>query len=261
MHPALWISKTGLDAQQMDVRMISNNLANVSTIGYKKDRPIFEDLLYQNVLQAGSQYNQSTEVPSGLMLGTGVNPVATQKMFIQGNIINTENSLDLAINGRGFFQVLQVDGTLQYTRDGQFQINSTGNIVTANGLLLQPTITIPNDAQSLSIGVDGTVTVTLPGTTTTSTLGQLQLADFINPAGLQPMGNNLYGETMASGTPILNTPTTTGMGALMQGNLESSNVNVVEELVRLIETQRAYEMNAKSIETVDGMLQFVTQHL
>jgi len=261
MHPALWISKTGLEAQQLDVSTISNNLANVSTIGFKKDRAVFEDLLYQNFKQAGAQTSQNTELPSGLMLGTGVAVVSTVKDHIQGNLSNTDNPLDWAVNGEGFFQVLQTDGSIAYTRNGQFQLSSTGEIVTSSGQLLQPQITVPTNTESISISQDGIITAMLSGNTTSTQLGQIQLATFVNNAGLQPLGANLYKETTASGTPTINNPQQNQTGAVLQNTLETSNVNVVEELVKLIETQRAYEMNAKAIETVDGMLQFINQVL
>ncbi len=261
MHPALWVSVTGLEAQNTDIRVISNNLANVSTVGFKRDRPVFEDLLYQTIRQPGAQSSESTEIPSGLMLGTGVKTVATQKMHGQGSMIQTENPLDIAINGDGFFQVLRPDGDIVYTRDGQFQLDSSGNIVTSNGYQLQPSITIPQNTDSITIGSDGVVTVLQSGTNAPSQVGQIQLATFINTAGLQPDGENQYKETQSSGTPTTGNPGSTGIGSLNQGSVEASNVNVVEELVRLIETQRAYEMNAKSVETVDGMLQYLAQTL
>ncbi|MGE4348896.1 MAG: flagellar basal-body rod protein FlgG [Candidatus Berkiella sp.] len=261
MHPALWISVTGLEAQNTDIRVISNNLANVSTTGYKKSRAVFEDLLYQNVRQPGGQSTENTELPSGLMLGTGVKTLATQKIFTQGSVINTQNQLDLAINGKGFFQITRPDGTIAYTRDGSFQLNSQGQIVTGNGYLLDPNITVPDDTVSITIGTDGIVSVLTQGNTTPQQIGNIEIADFINPAGLQPIGENQYTETAASGTPTTGTPGLTGLGSVAQGSLESSNVNVVEELVRLIQTQRAYEMNAKSVETVDGMLRYLSQNL
>lgn len=259
MEPALWVSKTGLDAQNTNVSVIANNLANVSTVSFKKGRAVFEDLLYQNIRQPGAASSQSTTIPSGLMTGTGVRLVATQKDFDQGSFLNTENNLDIAIQGRGFFQVLLPDGNQAYTRAGNFQLDSTGQLVTPNGYVLQPAITIPAGAESITIGSDGTVSVLSQGQT--QQIGNITTSDFINPAGLQPKGENLYMETNASGAAITGTPGQTGLGTLRQGSLESSNVNVVEELVSMIEAQRAYEMNAKSIETVDQMLQFVTQTL
>jgi len=260
MNP-LWVSKTGLEAQQTRLATISNNLANVNTTGFKRDRVVFEDLVYQNVRQAGGQTSQDTQLPSGLMLGTGVRTVATQKMQTQGNIQQTGNKLDLAIQGRGFFQILKPNGQLAYTRAGDFQVNSNGQLVTANGYLVQPQITIPPNARSITIGSDGTVSVTVPGSATPQQLGQLQLADFINPTGLEPIGENLFLETSASGAPVVGTPSQDNMGSLDQGALEGSNVNVVEELVNMIQTQRAYEMNSKAIQTADQMLQYANNQL
>jgi flagellar basal-body rod protein FlgG len=260
MNP-LWVSKTGLEAQQTRLSTISNNLANVNTTGFKRDRVIFEDLMYQNVRQAGGQTSQDTQLPSGLMLGTGVRPVATQKMHSQGNIMQTGNNLDVAIQGRGFFQILKPNGDLAYTRAGAFQINSDGQLVTASGYVVQPAITIPANARSVTIGTDGTVSASIAGSTATQQLGQLQLADFINPSGLQPVGENLFLETSASGSPVVGVPGQNNMGSLNQGALEGSNVNVVEELVNMIETQRAYEMNSKAIQTMDQMLQYANQQL
>lgn len=261
MDSALWVAKTGLDAQQTRMAVVSNNLANVNTTGFKKGRAAFQDLLYQTVSQPGAQTTQQTQSPTGLMLGTGVRVVATDKQFSQGNVQQTGNSLDLAVNGRGFFQVLQPDGTTAYTRDGSFQLNAQGQLVTSSGYTVQPGITIPNNAQSVTIGADGTVSVQLPGTATPSQVGSLQLADFINPAGLQAKGDNLYVETAASGTPQTGTPGLAGLGSLQQGSLEASNVNVVEEMVNMIETQRAYEMNSKAVATADQMLQYLGQNL
>ncbi len=261
MESALWIAKTGLDAQQTRMSVISNNLANVNTMGFKRDRAIFEDLLYQNVRQAGGQSSQNTVLPSGLNVGTGVRTVATEKLFTQGNLVQTDNALDVAINGRGFIQVLRPDGTLGYTRDGSFQVDAQGQLVTSNGYLVQPAMTIPNDALSITIGTDGVVSVVQPGQATPTQVGNLQLADFINPSGLQAIGENLYLETAASGAPQVGNPGLNGLGSLMQGSLESSNVNVVQELVGMIEAQRAYEMNSKAISTVDSMLQYASQNL
>ncbi len=261
MNKAMWVAMTGLEAQQTRMGVISNNLANVNTTGFKKDRALFEDLLYQNVRQAGAQASQDTQLPSGLMLGTGVRTVATQKLHTQGNIVQTNNSLDVAISGRGFLQVLLPDGTLAYTRDGAFMTDATGQLVTASGNLIQPAITIPEDAQSITIGSDGTVSVQISGQAAPTQLGNIQLADFVNPTGLQPIGNNLFLETASSGAPTTGNPGVNGLGTLVQGSLETSNVNVVEELVNMIETQRAYEMNSKAISTTDRMLQYVNNNL
>jgi len=262
MHPALWISKTGLDAMQTDISVISNNLANASTVGYKKSRAVFEDLLYQNIRQPGTQSSQNTTLPSGLMLGTGVKVTGTQKSFTQGTIQVTENALDMAINGRGFFEILLPDGSSAYSRNGQFGLDETGQVVTSgNGYILQPGITIPVDATSVTVGADGAVSVMQAGSPTPSIVGNIQLVDFINSMGLQPMGENLFLETGASGSPTIGNPGLAGLGSLLSGALESSNVSVVEELVGLIETQRSYEMNAKVISAVDSMLSYVSQTL
>ncbi|MCX7240559.1 MAG: flagellar basal-body rod protein FlgG [Burkholderiales bacterium] len=260
MDAAMWVAKTGLDAQQMRMNVISNNLANVNTTGFKRDRAVFEDLLYQNVRQAGGQTDANSQAPTGLMLGTGVRVVATEKLHGQGNMVNSQNPLDVAIAGEGFFQIAQADGTIAYTRDGNFKLSSTGQVVNSNGALLQPAITIPATASSVTFGRDGTVTVEL-STGGQQVLGQIQLARFANPAGLQSMGQNLMKETPASGTPQVLKPGQTGAGTLMQGTLEASNVNVVEEMVNMIETQRAYEINSKAISAVDGMLKYINQNM
>lgn len=261
MNQALWIAKTGLDAQQTRMSVVSNNLANVSTTAFKRGRASFEDLLYQQVRQPGAASSQQNELPSGLQTGTGVRVVSTQKFFQQGNMLNTGNALDMAVNGRGFFQVLMPDGTTAYTRDGSFQVDSQGQMVTNGGLLLQPSIQIPDGAQSITVGTDGTVSVQIAGNVAAQTVGSLTLTDFVNPAGLQAKGENLYIETAASGTAQTGTPGLSGVGTLVQGSLESSNVNVVEELVNMIETQRAYEMNAKVISSVDGMLAYLNNNV
>ena len=261
MNSALWVAKTGLDAQQTRMSVVSNNLANVNTTGFKKGRAVFEDLLYQNVRQVGAQTSQDTQAPSGMSLGTGVRVVATEKQFTQGNVVQTNNALDIAIQGRGFFQVLLPDGTLGYTRDGSFQRNAQGDMVTASGFQLQPGVNIPDGVQSVTIGSDGVVSVLLAGQSAPQQVGTLQLVDFINPGGLQPRGENLLLESASSGAPQPGNPGLNGLGTLVQGALESSNVNVVEELVNMIETQRAYEMNSKAIETTDQLLQYVNNNL
>ncbi|MCO6412046.1 MAG: flagellar basal-body rod protein FlgG [Thiogranum sp.] len=261
MFKALWVAKTGLEAQQTRMSVISNNLANVNTTGFKKDRAVFEDLLYQNVRQVGAQSSQDTRLPSGFQTGTGVRTVATEKLHTLGNIVQTENSLDVAVQGRGFFQVLQPDGNLAYTRDGSFKMDETGQLVTASGYVIQPAITIPSNATSITIGSDGVVSALVPGNAAPTQLGSIQLADFINPGGLQAIGQNLYLETAASGSPSTGNPGLNGVGSVIQGALETSNVNVVEELVNMIEAQRAYEMNSKAIQGTDRMLQFVTSNL
>ncbi len=261
MASALHISRSGLDAQQTRLAVVSNNLANVSTTAFKKGRPVFEDLLYQTVSQPGANSSQNTELPSGLMLGLGVRTVATGKIFTQGTLSQTDNSLDMGIQGRGFFQILMPDGSTAYTRDGTFSMNSQGQMVTSSGYTLDPAITIPAEMQSLTIGSDGTVTALTAGSTTPTQIGSVLLSDFINPQGLQPVGQNLYTETVSSGSPTQGTPGLNGLGTLVQGSVETSNVNAVEELVNMIETQRSYEMNSKAIKTEDEMLQFITQTL
>ena len=260
MNQALWIAKTGLEAQQTRMSVVSNNLANVNTTGFKRSNAIFQDLLYQNVRQSGGQTSQDTQLPSGLMLGTGTRVVATEKLFSQGNIVQSDNPLHVAIQGRGFFQVLMPDGTLAYTRDGTFQMDSQGQLVTSEGYQIQPSITIPDGAQGITIGNDGTVSVSVAGQSAPTQVGTLQLADFVNPSGLQPIGENLSLETAASGSPQAGTPGLNGLGTTLQGSLETSNVNVVEELVNMIETQRAYEMNSKAVEATDSMLKFIVNN-
>ncbi|MCP4492695.1 MAG: flagellar basal-body rod protein FlgG [Gammaproteobacteria bacterium] len=260
MNQALWVAKTGLDAQQTRLSVISNNLANVSTTGYKQSRAVFEDLLYQNLRQVGGQTSQDTRLSAGLSLGAGTRVVATEKIHSQGNIETTNNSLDLSIDGRGFFAIILPDGTEGYSRDGNFMLSDQGTMVTSSGYTLQPGITIPEDAQSITIGVDGIVSVSLPGQAALEIAGNLQLTNFINPTGLQPIGENLFVESAASGGPATGTPGETGLGQLRQGALESSNINIVEEMVSMIETQRAYEMNSKLISTADGMMQYLNNN-
>ncbi|HGG60639.1 MAG TPA: flagellar basal-body rod protein FlgG [Gammaproteobacteria bacterium] len=261
MNRALWSAKTGLDAQQTRMAVISNNLANANTTGFKRDRALFEDLVYQNVRQVGAQSSQETQLPSGLNVGTGVRIVATEKLFTQGGLTQTDNSLDVAIQGRGFFEILMPDGSTAYTRDGAFHLNAQAQIVTSSGYPLQPGLTVPQNAKSITIGVDGTVSAVVAGTTEPTQIGTLQLTDFVNPGGLQAIGSNLFIETASSGSPQAGTPGQSGLGTLLQGSLETSNVNVVEELVSMIETQRAYELNSKAISTTDGMLQYVNNNL
>ena len=259
MMRSLWISKTGMEAQQTQLDTISNNLANVSTNGYKRSHAVFEDLMYQNMRQAGAASSDQTELPTGLQVGLGTRAVATSRNFSQGNLQQSSNPLDVAIRGNGFFQIQLPDGTTGYTRDGAFQVSATGQLVTNNGYAVQPGITIPAAAQSVTIGSDGTVSVVLPGQALPQAVGQLQVAGFINPAGLEPKGQNLYGETQASGTPNAGVPGLSGLGTVQQGFVETSNVNVVEELVQMIQTQRAYELNSKAIQTSDQMLQKLAQ--
>jgi len=261
MDASMWVAKTGLDAQQTRLNVISNNLANVNTTGFKRDRAMFEDLLYQNIRQAGGQTSLTTQAPTGLMQGTGTRIIATEKIHAQGNMINTQNALDIAINGEGFFQITQADGTTAYTRDGSFKLSSTGQLVTSTGQPLAPAIVIPANASSITIGEDGIVSVELFAGGGAQQLGQIQTARFINPPGLTPLGGNLYKETVASGAPQLLNPGTQAAGTLRQGMLESSNVNVVEEMVNMIETQRAYEINSKAISAADDMLKFLNNNL
>ncbi len=259
MIRSLYIAATGMNAQQTNMDVISNNLANTSTNGFKKGRAVFEDLLYQTLRQPGAQSSQQTLLPSGLQLGTGVRPAATERIFTQGNLTQTSNAKDVAINGDGFFQVLMPDGTTAYTRDGSFQVDNNGQLVTASGYPVQPAITIPANALSLTIARDGTVSVTQPGNTVNVQIGTFQLATFINNAGLQSLGENLYAETAASGAPNVAQPGTNGAGVLNQNYVEASNVNVVQELVNMIQTQRAYEINSKAVTASDQMLQRLTQ--
>lgn len=260
MIRSLWIAKTGLDAQQTNIDVISNNLANVSTNGFKRTRAVFEDLLYQTIRQPGAQSSQQTQLPSGFQLGTGVKPVAAERIHTQGNLQRTDNPMDIAINGRGFFQILLPDGSTAYTRDGSFQLDNQGQVVNSSGYQLQPALTIPADALSITIGRDGTVSVTQPGNPpATAQIGNIQLVNFINNAGLQSVGENLYLETSASGAPQPNAPGTNGLGVLNQGYVETSNVNVAEELVNMIQAQRAFELNSKAITVSDQMLQRLTQ--
>ena len=261
MDASMWVAKTGLDAQQTRLSVISNNLANVNTTGFKRDRAMFEDLLYQNVRQAGGQTAQTTISPTGLMIGTGTRIVATEKNHAQGNMINTQNALDIAIAGEGFFQITMPDGTTAYTRDGSFKLSNVGQLVTAMGNPLAPPVVIPGNASSITIGEDGTVSVEIFAGGGAQQLGQIQVARFVNAAGLTPLGGNLYKETLASGAPQLLNPGTQAAGTLRQGMLEASNVNVVEEMVNMIETQRAYEINSKAISAADGMLRFLNNNL
>lgn len=261
MMSALWVSKTGLSAQDRRMTTIANNLANAATVGFKRDDVVFEDLMYQIRKQPGAASSQTSQLPSGMQLGTGVRVAGTQKEFQEGSLQITERSLDVAIDGRGFFEVLLPDGTTAYTRNGQFHVNSDGEIVTPNGYVVQPGIAIPADAQTVTISTDGIVEVKLFGEAQPQQIGQFQVTDFINPSGLQAMGSNLFLETASSGAPQQGQPNNNGLGGLQQGALENSNVDVVEELVTMITTQRTYEMNSKVIAAADQMLQFVTQTL
>ena len=259
MINSLWISKTGMEAQQTQLDVISNNLANVSTNGFKRANAVFEDLMYQNLRQVGSNSSEQSTLPTGLQVGLGVRTVATSRTFSQGNLQQSGNQLDVAIQGNGFFQVTMPDGTTGYTRDGAFQVDSQGRMVNSTGLLVQGGITVPANATNLSIATNGTVTASIPGTTSPQTIGTISMASFINPAGLEPKGQNIYQETSASGQPNAGTAGTNGLGTILQGYVETSNVNVVQELVSMIQTQRAYEMNSKAIQTSDQMLQKLGQ--
>lgn len=261
MHGALFVAKTGLSAQDTALKVTSNNLANVSTIGFKKDRAVFEDLLYQTRRQPGADSAQETQLPSGLQVGNGVRTVGTQKLFQTGEIVITEEAYDVAINGRGFFQVTLPNGDISYTRNGMFHLNSDNELVTAEGYQVEPAVTLPAEVQTFTVGVDGTVEVVVAGDPNPIQIAQLEIADFVNPQGLQAIGQNLYAETAASGAPIVSNPGEAGVGILQQGMLENSNVNAVEELVNMITTQRAYEINSKVISTADEMLSYVTQQL
>ena len=259
MNRSLWIAKTGMEGQQAKLDSIANNLANVGTNGYKRGGVVFEDLMYDNLRQAGAAGSDQTQLPTGLQVGLGTRVAASTRNFAQGNLQNTGNNLDLAVKGAGFFQLQLPDGSTAYTRDGAFQVDPNGQVVTSSGHALQPPITIPPNAQSVSIAADGTVNVTLPGQAAPQQLGQIQLATFVNPAGLEPRGGNLFAETAASGTPNTAAPGTDGHGSVLHGSVEGSNVNVVEELVSMIATQRAYELNSKAIQTTDQMLQRLGQ--
>lgn len=259
MINSLQIAKTGMTAQQTQLDVIAHNLANVATAGFKRGTALFEDLIYQNLRQVGGNTADNAELPTGLHIGLGVRTVATARTYSQGNLQQTDNNLDVAINGNGFFRIQLPDGSVAYTRDGSFKLNNQGQIVTNQGYLLVDSPTVPENARSLTIGKDGQITVLVPGQAQPQVIGQITLANFINPAGLEPMGQNLFMESQASGAPNEGTPGAEGFGQLMQGFLESSNVNVVQELVNMIQTQRAYELNSKAVTTSDQMLQRLTQ--
>jgi len=258
MNPAMWISKTGVQAQDAKLQAIANNLANVNTVGFKRDRVVFEDLFYQVDKQPGAQTADNT-VSNGVQLGNGVTVVGTQKLFTNGSIQTTGQSLDVAITGNGFIQVRRPDGEPAYTRAGQLQIDSNGVLVNAQGLPLVPQITIPNNATAISIGENGVVSATVPGSIAPTQLGQLTLTTFVNPAGLQALGENLFQETAASGTPNEGKAGDGAFGKFKQGALEGSNVQVVEEMVDMIAAQRTYEMNTKVLSAADNMLQYLSQ--
>lgn len=254
MMRALWSSATGMTAQQLNMDVVANNLANVNTTGYKRSRVDFQDLLYQSTREAGTVAARGAQVPTGAQTGLGVRTAAIQKVYSQGEYQQTDNPLDVAIEGDGFFQVLTPDGNTAYTRDGTFKLDSQGRLVTSDGYALQPEITVPAEATKIAIGSDGTVSVTVPGQAQPQELGQLQIARFLNPAGLNSIGRNLAVPTASSGEPVTGTPGLEGLGTLAQGMLERSNVKVVEEMVNMIVAQRAYEVNSKSIQTADEML-------
>jgi flagellar basal-body rod protein FlgG len=259
MMRSLWIAKSGMEAQQVQLDHISHNLANSATNGYKRSHAVFEDLMYQSLRQTGANSSEQSTLPSGLQVGLGVRPVATTREFSQGSLQQSTNALDVAIQGNGFFPITLPDGTTGYTRDGSFKLDAQGQVVTNNGYALQPGIVVPANTKSITIANDGTVTAAVDGQTEPQNLGQIQIANFINPAGLEPRGENLYIETASSGTPNSGAPGTNGLGSLAQGYVETSNVNVVEELVSMIQTQRAYELNSKAIQTSDQMLQRLSQ--
>lgn len=258
MMQSLYTAATGMLAQNLNIDTISNNLANVSTTGFKKQRVQFQDLLYLNLKPAGTPTSPETDIPVGIQIGEGVKPVATSRIFTQGPVQNTNNPLDLMIEGDdSFFRVIQPDGTIAYTRDGTFTRDANGNVVTADGYFMDPPLQIPADASQVQITPDGRVMVTIAGQTQAAQVGQIELSRFVNPEGLQAMGHNNFLATAASGDPIEGTPGTVGFPTLQQGSLEQSNVDVVDEMVNLIVAQRAYEMNAKAVTTADQMLQTV----
>jgi flagellar basal-body rod protein FlgG len=259
MIRSLWISKTGMEGQQTKLDAIAHNLSNVATNGYKRSGVVFEDLMYQNLRQSGAATGEQSQLPTGLQIGMGVRAAATSRNYSQGALTQTSGQFDVAIEGKGFLQVQLPDGTTGYTRDGALQLDANGQLVTSAGYAIQPGITIPANARSVTIAKDGTVSITLQGQVNPQPVGQIQLATFVNPGGLDPLGGNLFGETASSGTPNAGAPGANGIGALRQGFVEGSNVNVVEELVSMIATQRAYEMNSKSIQTSDQMLQRLAQ--
>ncbi|MFN0088431.1 MAG: flagellar basal-body rod protein FlgG [Blastocatellia bacterium] len=259
MSIALYTAATGMRVQQQNVDNIAHNIANAATVGFKRSRLEFQDILYQNTRTPGAASNASTTQPVGLQIGLGARAIASQRVFIQGEFQQTENPLDMVIEGQGFFQVRLTSGELAYTRAGSFHLSSQGQLVTATGESLEPAITVPVEATAINIGTDGTVSVTVPGQANAQNVGQIQLANFANPAGLESVGRNLYKETAASGQPTAGTPDSQGLGRINQGFVEGSNVNVVEELVNMIAAQRVYETNSKVISTSDRMLGMINQ--
>ena len=259
MIRTFWVAATGMGSQQLNLDVIANNLANVNTVGFKKSRADFEELLYQEERVPGAASSPDTQIPTGLHVGLGVRPVATQKIFTEGNMEQTANALDLAIEGDGFFKILLPNGEFGYTRNGSFKLNSNGQMVTPTGYTLDPEISIPEDTRNITISSDGIVSITQGDSDIPTEVGNIELAKFINPGGLRPIGRNLYVATEASGDEIAGVPGSDGLGTLSQGFLEMSNVNVVEEMVNMIISQRAYEMNSKAIQTADEMIQIVNQ--
>ncbi len=255
MIRALFSAASGMSAQQMNVDVISNNIANVNTVGFKRSRPDFQDLVYQTMATAGASSSQSTVIPTGMQLGLGVKPVAIQKLHSQGDFQSTGNSLDLVIEGDGFFQVTLPDGTINYTRSGAFKLDKDGKIVNSDGYPLEPSVTIPANTTSITVGSDGTVSVMQAGSQSPVQVGTLEIATFMNPGGLQANGKNLFVNTDASGDATTGAPGVDSRGTIQQGFLEMSNVNIVEELANLIVAQRAFEMNSKAVQTADQMLQ------
>jgi flagellar basal-body rod protein FlgG len=257
MMRSLYIAATGMEAQKLNIDVISNNLANVNTTGFKKSRADFQDLMYQTLRAPGATSAESLQVPSGIQIGLGVKPVAVQKIFQQGDFVHTGNTLDLVIEGDGFFQITMPDGTLAYSRAGAFKLNSDGAIVNSDGYLLEPSISIPSNTLTITVGSDGQISVTQAGSTTPTQIGQIQLAKFINPGGLNSIGKNLFQPTASSGDATTGTPGLEGIGTITQGFTEMSNVNIVEEMVNMIVSQRAYEINSKAVQASDEMLQVV----
>jgi len=255
MLRSMFIAATGMEAQKLNIDVVSNNLANVSTAGFKKSRADFQDLMYQTIKAAGATSAEGMQIPSGIQIGLGVKPVAVQKIFTQGDFVSTGNSLDLVIEGDGFFQITKPDGTIAYTRAGAFKLDSEGRIVNSDGYPLEPGITIPSNATNLTVGSDGKVTVMTAGSNTPTEIGQIELAKFLNPGGLNALGKNLYQNTASSGDPTTGNPSVEGMGSINQGFIEQSNVSVVEEMVNMIVSQRAYEINSKAVQASDEMLQ------
>lgn len=261
MDNALWVAKTGLEAQDTEMAITANNISNASTVGFKESRAEFSDLMYQNMGEAGAQTDQNVQNPTGLQVGTGVHLDGTVKNFSEGNPEQTGRQLDVMIQGQGFLQVQQPDGTTAYSRNGSMTVDQNGNLVTQSGYQITPQITIPQNATSITIGKDGTVEATVPGQAQAQSLGQITLATFINPVGLKSLGGDLYGATTASGTPTVSNPGSGGVGTLLQGALESSNVSIVNELVKMIQIQRAYEMNSNAISISNKMSEFLTNHV